>query len=154
MDFYSPFFFTPLMANVQRISLLIFRTFVDGRYEHHYTAEEILGYIYAVLHTPTYRSRYAEFLRIDFPRVPFPEAADDFEKLSGLGWALIQAHLLRELPRPGLAAYHGRGDHTVEVVRYSPAEQSIRSTRRNPSSRCRRPCGNFASAAIRCWTNT
>ena len=103
----------------------IFRTFVDGRYEHHYTAEEILGYIYAVLHAPTYRSRYAEFLRIDFPRVPFPEAADAFEKLSGLGWALIQAHLLRELPRPGLAAYHGRGDHHVEVVRYSPAEQSI-----------------------------
>jgi len=45
--------------------------------------------------------------------------------LSGLRWALIQAHLLRELPRRGLAAYHGRGDHTVEAVRYSPAEQAI-----------------------------
>jgi hypothetical protein len=45
----------------------------------------------------------AEFLRIDFPRVPFPDSAEDFETLSGLGWALVQAHLLRELPRQKLA---------------------------------------------------
>lgn len=102
-----------------------FRAFLDSRYEHHYTPEEILGYIYAVLHAPTYRAHYAGFLRIEFPRVPFPEAADDFETLSGLGWALVQAHLLRELPRGGLAAYHGRGDHNVEAVRYAPAEQAI-----------------------------
>ena len=102
-----------------------FRTFLDSRYEHHYAPEEILGYIYAVLHAPTYRARYAEFLRIDFPRVPFPEKSDDFETLSDLGWALVQAHLLRELPRRGLAAYHGKGDHTVEAVRYSPQEQAV-----------------------------
>jgi predicted helicase len=102
-----------------------FRAFLDSRYEHHYTPEEILGYIYGVLHAPTYRTRYAEFLRIDFPRIPFAEAAADFETLSGLGWALVQAHLLRELPRRGLAVYHGKGNHTVEVVRYSPQEQAI-----------------------------
>jgi Type ISP C-terminal specificity domain len=45
--------------------------------------------------------------------------------LSGLGWALVQAHLLRELPRQGLAGYHGKGDHTVEAVRYSPEEQAV-----------------------------
>jgi predicted helicase len=102
-----------------------FRAFLDTRYEHHYTPEEILGCIYAVLHASTYRTRYAEFLRIDFPRVPFPESADDFETLSDLGWALVQAHLLRELPRCGLAAYHGKGDHAVEAVRYSPVDQSV-----------------------------
>lgn len=102
-----------------------FRGFINSRYDHHYTPEEILGYIYAVLHAPAYRARYAEFLRVDFPRVPFPEAADDFEALSEFGWALIRAHLLRELPRRGLAAYHGRGDHNVEAVRYSPAERAI-----------------------------
>jgi hypothetical protein len=102
-----------------------FRAFLDSRYEHHYAPEEVLGYIYAVLYAPAYRTRYAEFLRIDFPRVPFPEAADDFETLSGLGWALVQAHLLRELPRRGLAAYHGKGDHRVESVRYSPQERAI-----------------------------
>jgi predicted helicase len=103
----------------------VFRQVLDARYEHHYTPEEILGYIYAVLHAPTYRARYSEFLRVDFPRVPFAESADDFESLSGLGWALIQAHLLRELPRRGLAAYHGQGDHTVEAVRYSPVERAV-----------------------------
>jgi predicted helicase len=102
-----------------------FRAFIDARYEHHYTPEEILGYVYAVLHAPTYRSRYVDFLRIDFPRISFPESSDDFETLSGLGWALIQAHLLRELLRHGLAAYHGRGDHNVEAVRYAPADQAI-----------------------------
>jgi hypothetical protein len=102
-----------------------FWALLDARYERHYTPEEILGYIYAILHAPTYRARYAEFLRIDFPRVPFPEFAENFEILSGLGWALIQAHLLRELPRRGFAAYHGRGSHTVEAVRYAPAEQAI-----------------------------
>jgi predicted helicase len=102
-----------------------FRAFIDARYEHHYTPEEIIGYIYALLYAPTYRNRYAEFLRIDFPRVPFPQSADDFEKLSKLGWALVQTHLLRDVPRKGLAAYQGKGDHTVEAVRYSPEEKSI-----------------------------
>jgi hypothetical protein len=102
-----------------------FRAFIDARYEYHYTPEEILGYIYAVLHAPTYRARYAEFLRIDFPRVPFPEEAEDFETLSILGWELVQAHLLRELPRRGLGTYHGKGDHTVRAVRYSTEDQAI-----------------------------
>ncbi len=102
-----------------------FRQFIDARYTHHYTPEEILGYIYAVLHAPTYRRLYAEFLRIDFPRVPFPERAEDFERLSLLGWALVQAHLLREFPRQKLGDYHGKGDNRVEFVRYAEAEESV-----------------------------
>ncbi len=102
-----------------------FRAFLDARYEHHYSAEEVLGYVYAVLHAPTYRTRYAEFLRIDFPRVPFPESAEDFEALSVLGWALVEAHLLREFPRHGFGSYQGKGDHAVRAVRYSPADQEI-----------------------------
>lgn len=102
-----------------------FRAFLDARYEHHYTPEEILGYIYAVLHAPSYRKRYAEFLRIDFPRVPFPETGEEFETLSSLGWALVEAHLLRDVPHQNLAAYHGKGDHAVEAVCYAPEEQAI-----------------------------
>jgi predicted helicase len=78
-----------------------------------------------VLHAPVFRTRYAEFLRIDFPRIPFPEDADDFETLSRLGWALVQAHLLREVPRKGRAKYHGKGDNTVEAVKYAEAEQAV-----------------------------
>ena len=105
-----------------------FRAFIDSRYEYHYTPEEILGYIYAILHAPTYRTHYAEFLRIDFPRVPFPDSADDFETLAGLGWELVQAHLLRELPRSKLADFRGRGDHTVEFVTYAEQAISINKT--------------------------
>jgi hypothetical protein len=102
-----------------------FREYIDALYEHHYSAEEIFGYVYAVLHTQTYRVQFAEFLRIDFPRVPFPSSHDHFETLSGLGWALVQAHLLREYPREGLATYQGKGDHTLVSARYSPEEQAI-----------------------------
>jgi predicted helicase len=102
-----------------------FRLFLDQRYDHHYTPEEILGYIYAVLHAPIYRQRYAEFLRIDFPRVPFPETMAAFDALADLGSDLVDAHLLRRLPRPGLAKYHGKGGHAVDGLRYSPPEQAI-----------------------------
>ncbi|MGB0087683.1 MAG: type ISP restriction/modification enzyme, partial [Rhodomicrobiaceae bacterium] len=66
-----------------------------------------------------------EFLRIDFPRIPFPDDTSDFEVLSRLGWALVQVHLLREWPRQGLAKYDGKGDNSVEAVRYSPEDQAI-----------------------------
>lgn len=102
-----------------------FRTYLDARFDHHYTPEEVLGYIYAVLHAPAYRSRYAEFLRIDFPRIPFPETREHFDALSGLGWALVQVHLLKEKPAHRLAAYPDRGANEVEKPRYSPEEHAI-----------------------------
>lgn len=104
-----------------------FRDFIDDRYGQHYDPEQVLGYIYAVLHAPTYRTRYAEFLRIDFPRIPFAETPEQFEALSVLGWALIQTHLLKTVPRskPRLGDYTGKGDHMVEAVRYSPEEQTV-----------------------------
>lgn len=104
-----------------------FRDFLDVRYGQHYDPEQILGYIYAVLHAPTYRSRYAEFLRIDFPRIPFAGTPEQFEALSVLGWDLIQTHLLKTVPRskPRLGDYTGKGDHTVEAVRYSPQEATV-----------------------------
>ena len=120
-------FVFPVRLNSREDLSSDFRAFLDARYNHHYTPEEILGYIYAVLYTPTYRSRYAEFLRIDFPRIPFPEAKAAFDSLSDLGWALVQAHLLKTVPKPTprLGRYHGRGNHAVEQVRWSPAEQAV-----------------------------
>ncbi|MEO6812824.1 MAG: type ISP restriction/modification enzyme, partial [Ginsengibacter sp.] len=55
---------------------------------------DILDYIYAVLHSPTYREKYKEFLKIDFPRVPYPEDTTTFWKLVKLGGELRQIHLL------------------------------------------------------------
>lgn len=63
--------------------------------------EEILSYVYAVLYAPSYRERYAELLRRDFPRIPFPAGREMFDRLSALGAELIGLHLLRD---PRLAA--------------------------------------------------
>ena len=98
---------------------------LEDLYDRYYSSEEVLGYIYSVLFSPTYRTRYAEYLRIDFPRIPLPENAGDFENLSSLGWALVKAHLLEGVLRRGLADYHGRGDHKIEGVRYSADENAI-----------------------------
>ncbi len=55
---------------------------------------DVLDYIYAVLHSPTYRETYNEFLKIDFPRVPYPTNAADFWQLVALGAQLRALHLL------------------------------------------------------------
>ncbi|MGY0393304.1 type ISP restriction/modification enzyme [Bizionia sp. KMM 8389] len=55
---------------------------------------DILDYIYAVLHSPTYREKYKEFLKIDFPRVPYPKDVKTFWELVKLGGELRQIHLL------------------------------------------------------------
>lgn len=102
-----------------------FRECLDARYRHHFLPEEVLGYIYGVLHAPTYRERYRDFLRIDFPRIPLPKERSDFEALSALGWDLIQKHLLKEVPARGLGRYRGKGDNTVERPQFSEAEQAI-----------------------------
>jgi predicted helicase len=56
--------------------------------------EEIFDYIYAVLHSPKYREKYKEFLKIDFPRVPYPEDKKEFQKLVKLGGELRELHLM------------------------------------------------------------
>ena len=102
-----------------------FRNWLNDRYDYHFEPEEIFGYIYAVLHAPIYRQKYAEFLRIDFPRIPFAEKRADFEALSGLGWELAQTHLMRDVPERGLGLYKGKGDHEVVKPRYVAAEQAV-----------------------------
>jgi type I restriction-modification system DNA methylase subunit len=56
--------------------------------------EDIFHYIYAVFHSPEYRRRYAEFLKIDFPRVPWPPNKRLFGKLCGVGRQLVDLHLM------------------------------------------------------------
>ena len=55
---------------------------------------DLLDYIYAVLHSPSYREKYKEFLKIDFPRVPYPDDADTFWQLVQLGSQIREIHLL------------------------------------------------------------
>ena len=59
------------------------------------TPKAIFHYIYAIFHSPTYRSRYAEFLKIDFPRVPLTRNVDLFRQLGELGEQLVNLHLMK-----------------------------------------------------------
>lgn len=59
-----------------------------------FTPIDILDYIYAVLHSPAYREKYKEFLKIDFPRVPYPTDAIEFWQLVALGGQIRELHLL------------------------------------------------------------
>jgi hypothetical protein len=93
---------------------------------HEPVPEAVLGYLYAVLHSPAYRARYAEFLKRDFPRVPLPPDKATFDALAQLGGALIDLHLLRDpaLNTPS-CKYPVAGDHRVERVAYDESEQRV-----------------------------
>lgn len=82
--------------------------------------EDIFHYIYAVFHSPTYRTRYAEFLKIDFPRVPLTSSLDLFRSLAKLGGELVSLHLLEspKLEKP-ITKWVGGQRPEVEKVSYA-----------------------------------
>ncbi len=78
---------------------------------------DLLDYIYAVLHSPTYRETYKEFLKIDFPRIPYPDDAATFFTLAALGSELRQIHLLEHpLVNKAITQFSGSGDNSVELT--------------------------------------
>ncbi len=89
--------------------------------------EDILYYIYAVFYSNIYREKYAEFLKIDFPRVPFTANCEIFERMGELGKELVDLHLLRSpLLDVPIAKYRGRGDNNkIEKVKYDEARKRI-----------------------------
>ena len=90
---------------------------------------DILDYIYAVLHSPTYREKYKEFLKIDFPRVPYPKDKESFFKLVQLGGELRQIHLL-ESPavEKYITQYPVDGDNAVNKIKFLDGKVYINDT--------------------------
>jgi predicted helicase len=84
------------------------------------SAEEIFAYIYAILHSPQYRSRYADFFKTDFPRLPLTCSPELFRALAHVGGELVALHLLESpiLDRP-LTTYSGPANHEVEKISYA-----------------------------------
>lgn len=90
---------------------------------------DILDYIYAVLHSPTYREKYKEFLKIDFPRVPYPKNKDTFWQLVKLGGQIREIHLL-ESPtvEKYITQYPIDGDNVVVKPKYENGKVYINDT--------------------------
>jgi hypothetical protein len=100
-----------------------FRRALEDRAEFSPKPEDILGYVYAILHSPSYRKKYADFLRYDFPRIPPPPSAAAFRALAKRGGKLIDAHLLRKIPGRALTRFHGEGDDGVDAIRYADGKR-------------------------------
>ena len=81
------------------------------------TPEQVFDYIYGVLHTPSYREKYKEFLKIDFPRIPYPENKDEFERIVSIGNKLRKLHLMEEIP-PQATSFDIEGDNAVSEIRF------------------------------------
>ncbi len=92
--------------------------------------EDILHYIYAILHSPTYRKRYAGFLKMDFPRIPFTSSLELFSKLIQLGEKLIGLHLLDSdmITDDKTIYFRGKGDSKVEKIKYENDRAYINKT--------------------------
>jgi predicted helicase len=88
--------------------------------------EDIFNYAYAVFHSPTYRTRYVEFLKIDFPRLPYTSDKELFRKLAEKGAELVSLHLM-ESPALNnrITKYPITGSNEVEKVSYDENTQRV-----------------------------
>lgn len=99
---------------------------VDGKGDKNKTfrPEDIFNYIYAIFHSPIYRQRYAEFLKIDFPRVPLTSNSALFWELVTKGDKLVKYHLMKATGIE-ISNYSIPGSDLVEQVKYHENHQQI-----------------------------
>lgn len=104
-----------------------------GRYDSKVSPLNVLDYIYAILTTNTYREKYEDFLRRDFPRIPFTADYDLFEKIVSYGHKLRDLHLLNpenEKINSPIAKFKGKGSNKVAKPKrvgrnYKPDERRV-----------------------------
>jgi predicted helicase len=104
------------MEIVNQIATGLGLTFTNEKEEtaNTFAPIDLLDYIYAVIHSPSYREKYKEFLKIDFPRVPYPKDKETFWKLVELGGQIRQIHLLESpIVEKYITGYPEDGDNVV-----------------------------------------
>jgi predicted helicase len=95
-------------------------------YSRPISPEEIFHYVYAILYSPVYRAQYAEFLKTDFPRIPFAKDKNLFTHLAACGKKLVNLHFLRtsDLDKP-ISRFQGKGDNRVQKQGYKQKETRV-----------------------------
>ena len=98
----------------------------DGKGDLHTTIgpEDIFHYIYAILHAPAYRQRYADQLKIDFPHIPLTTNRTLFQELTALGAQLVTLHLLQS-EDINLPDFPESGNSEVEEVRWTEIDRRV-----------------------------
>jgi hypothetical protein len=95
-----------------------FQHFLESHYANKkIDPEDVLGYIYAVLHSSAYRHEYIEFLKFDFPKIPFVANFEVFKMLSQIGSELVELHLMKEKHQTK-TSFEAQGSNTVEFVNF------------------------------------
>jgi hypothetical protein len=114
------------VAEIQQRLALAFVPDGRGDLTTTFGPEDVFDYIYSVLHSPTYRSRYAEFLKRDFPRIPFTSSRDLFAALVAKGGDLIALHLMESplLDSP-ITSFPEPGSDKVERVAYNDNQRRV-----------------------------
>lgn len=104
--------------------------FIDedhGDFETTISALDVFNYLYAVFHSPTYRTRYAEFLKMDFPRLPLTSDKTLFQKLAGFGAELVAIHLMNA-DIENDSCFDIEGDNVVEKIEFKDNKVFINKT--------------------------
>jgi len=115
---------------IQRFSSSLGLTFCPekGSLQNCFAPIDIIDYIYAVLHSSSYRKKYKEFLKIDFPRIPYPEDLVTFWQLVNLGAELRQIHLLEShIVDKYITTYPINGSNEVSKLQYKGGHVWINS---------------------------
>jgi len=92
---------------------------INVRVGHSTTPEEVFDYIYGILYSPHYRKQYKEFLKVDFPRIPFPKDQIEFDHYVEYGHKLRELHLMHDVPsKPDIATYPCAGSNEVQKIKW------------------------------------
>jgi predicted helicase len=101
----------------------------EAQTEKSFTALNVLDYIYAVLYSSKYCKKYREFLKIDFPRIPYPDDAAKFWSLAKLGKQLRQIHLFESDKLETLEInYPVKGDNCIKKISFKDKKVYINDT--------------------------
>ncbi|MBM4338232.1 MAG: DNA methyltransferase [Deltaproteobacteria bacterium] len=124
----SMFVFEPAAAYTMRHTNINSKIFASlaNTYKRQPAPEDIFHYIYALLYSNSYRKKYTEFLKTDFPRVPFTKDYKLFKVLADKGAELVELHLLqsKRLAKP-IARCEGSGDLRVDKVTYDQTKTCV-----------------------------
>jgi predicted helicase len=116
---------------IQTLAQKIGLKFVDEKTDNdrEFAPIDILDYIYAVLHSPIYRTKYKELLKIDFPRIPYPANAEQFCRLAALGSILRNLHLMENVsPSHDKATFPIAGSNEITTQKYDKGKVFINKT--------------------------